>query len=247
MTEIVGPTRILQCPKCQLRLPLRADHNYFGDYRKIDDHSTGHEPPVVGAWPEAPSPAKTWDDMKPNFHYPITERPQTIYLCADANCDHWFSSLSEIPQGWTVTSSMVFNTRNTTANLHYRCLCPAHQEQGAANSLQDQADRVKGSYDYEEFRKALIGSIVASYPERSTTTNYTPPLSDWSESIKKNHEHQDKPMDRGIGSGVSFDHARCACGATTEMCLNPDAVAVKWYECALCGRTRSVTVSTEVW
>jgi len=37
------------------------------------------------------------------------------------------------------------------------------------------------------------------------------------------------------------------CMHAQDNCLNPDAVAVKWYECAQCGRTRSETVKAEVW
>jgi hypothetical protein len=29
--------------------------------------------------------------------------------------------------------------------------------------------------------------------------------------------------------------------------LNPDAVAVKWFKCKLCGRTRKEIVNKEVW
>ncbi len=37
------------------------------------------------------------------------------------------------------------------------------------------------------------------------------------------------------------------CMHVHDNCLNPDAVAVKWFECALCGRTRSEVVRKGVW
>ena len=51
--------RLLQCPKCQLRMPLRDDHNYFGDYDNISNHSLSHDPRVVGAWNEVVK-AEVW-------------------------------------------------------------------------------------------------------------------------------------------------------------------------------------------
>jgi hypothetical protein len=32
-----------------------------------------------------------------------------------------------------------------------------------------------------------------------------------------------------------------------EYVLNPDAAAVKWFKCKLCGRTRSEVIDKEVW
>jgi hypothetical protein len=223
-------------------MPLDDGITYTSDYAAISNHSLCHNPPVVGAWPEAKSPAKTWDDMKPKDHYPITERPQTIYLCADANCDHWFSNLNEIPLGWTVTTEMVRNTVNTNSILSYRCLCPAHQENnyapsGAAEryykSLVAATPVLKGD--------AVVGVDMAALGTYSVNV-YNEAL-----TVSKIRETIDRLRQPMPFTGISFDHALCACGAATETCLNPDAVAVKWYECALCGRTRNEVVKAEVW
>lgn len=32
-----------------------------------------------------------------------------------------------------------------------------------------------------------------------------------------------------------------------DVCENPDAVAVKWFKCSKCGRTRKEIVKSEVW
>ncbi len=181
--------RKLQCPRCNFVMSLDNGANYMRDYEAISNHSKGHNPPVVGAWPEAPSPVPARYLSKPG------------YRCFHPECKNTFSVLSDIPCGWTVTAKMVENLATHGYTLSYLCRCPVHPE------------------------------IVA----------YTPPLSNWSESIKKNHEHQDNPMKHFYPGDTPTAHDH------SDRCLNPDAVAVKWFECALCGRTRSVTVSTDVW
>ncbi len=59
----------------------------------------------------------------------------------------------------------------------------------------------------------------------SSTMEKTPPT--W------NMEEPDKPL-------------CCFCG-DKEFLMNPDAVAVKWWKCVQCGKTRREIVKSEVW
>jgi len=53
--------------------------------------------------------------------------------------------------------------------------------------------------------------------------------------------------------GISLQQLQDAAVATVAGCeheevlLNPDAVAVKWYKCRLCGRTRREEIRKEIW
>jgi len=201
--------RWLQCPKCDVRMPLADGINYRSDYSAIQEHSECHDPPVVGPWADV--------DIGPGK---IIEKPTRMkYKCAIPGCGMWFTDLNCIPKGWSVTCQMVPRPgTDFFSALSYRCLCEAHQEDNYAPDM-----------------AALSTNTVSIYNGVLTA-----------EKIRERMDLLDKmfpfsPM-KSIG-GINL----CACGAATETCLNPDAVAVKWYECAQCGRTRSETVRAEVW
>jgi len=48
---------------------------------------------------------------------------------------------------------------------------------------------------------------------------------------------------KSLFEGNAIDH-QCE---EYDSLLNPDAVAVKWFKCKLCGRTRKEIVNKEVW
>ena len=53
---------------------------------------------------------------------------------------------------------------------------------------------------------------------------------------------------RATGTVLNHDHAENEVEEKHEdYLLNPDAVAVKWFKCKLCGRTRKEIVNKEVW
>ena len=54
-------------------------------------------------------------------------------------------------------------------------------------------------------------------------------------------------IDPSVIEEVKIYRSAALCCGHEEKVLNPDAVAVKWFECALCGRTRNEVVKTEVW
>jgi len=57
-------------------------------------------------------------------------------------------------------------------------------------------------------------------------------------------------FDSAMGSSPTFnmeDPAKPLCCGREEMCLNPDAVAVRWWKCLECGRIRKEVVKAEVW
>lgn len=52
-----------------------------------------------------------------------------------------------------------------------------------------------------------------------------------------------------MGPAVILDGPQEAtkCYDHTDQCLNPEAVAVRWFKCVKCGRVRSEVVKKEVW
>ncbi len=177
--------RLLRCPACNLRMPLRGGQDYMNDYQAIEFHSLSHNPRVVGAWPDV-------DVLSPAY------QRLPGYRCFHPTCQNTFKELSDIPRGWTVTARMVENLATHNYALSYLCRCPVHPEGAPGN---------------EAFAQRL-GRIMAA--------------------------------EQGVGDWIN-EKPTIVCTHVHDNCLNPDAVAVKWFECSLCGRTRSVTVSTEVW
>jgi len=165
------------------------------------------------------------------------------YKCAIPGCGMWFTDLNCIPKGWSVTCQMVPRPgTDFFSSLSYRCLCPAHQE-----------DNYAPSGAAERYYKSLVaatpvlkGDAVVGVDMAALGT-YSVNVYNEALTVSKIRETIDRLRQPMPSTAISFDTFVCACGAATETCLNPDAVAVKWFECALCGRTRNEVVKAEVW